>query len=78
MSKKTVMSKKKDLWVVYVMNIHKQVQPMNVVCEQCEWDEMEKARPGYHTLIRSGIASENEAEILARGTSGDTKSRHLR
>src|SRR5262249_32775089 len=44
---------------------------LNVVCEQSEWDEMEHARPGYHTLIRGGITNECEAELLARGTSGD-------
>jgi hypothetical protein len=44
---------------------------MNAVCEQNEWDEMERARPGFHTLVRSGITSEAEAEKLARGTAGD-------
>ena len=33
---------------------------------------MEAQLPGYHTLIRSGITSEPEAEKLARGTAGDT------
>jgi hypothetical protein len=32
---------------------------------------MEAARPGYYTLVRAGIATEGEAERLARGTSGD-------
>ena len=57
-------------WVVYVMTLHK-VDGMNAVCEQQEWDEMERARPGYHRLIRSGITNEAEAEKQARGTSGD-------
>ena len=57
-------------WVVYVMTLHK-VDGMNAVCEQQEWDEMKRARPGHHTLIRSGIPNEAEAEKLARGTSGD-------
>jgi hypothetical protein len=39
------------------------------------WDAMELAEPGYHTLIRSGVTNEAEAERLARGTSGDTKPR---
>jgi hypothetical protein len=34
---------------------------------------MERARPGYHTLVRSGITNEGEAERLARGTAGDSK-----
>ena len=44
----------------------------NVVCEQSEWDALELARPGYHTLLHSGIETEQEAEKLARGTAGDT------
>jgi hypothetical protein len=58
-------------WVVYRMTIHGKAQQVNAVCEQAEWDEMEARRPGYHTLVRSGIASEMEAELLARGTAGD-------
>ena len=42
------------------------------------WDAMEASQPGYHTLIRSGIANEAEAEKLARGTSGDTLSSRAR
>jgi hypothetical protein len=64
-------------WVVYLMTLNKNGGRMNAVCEQSEWDAMEQARPGYHTLIRSGITSESEAELLARGTSGDAKPRHL-
>jgi hypothetical protein len=57
-------------WVVYLMTLHN-LDGVKAVCEQREWDEMERVRPGYHTLIRSGIANEAEAEKLARGTSGD-------
>jgi len=63
------------LWVVYRMTVHKQVQLMNAVCSQNEWDAMERARPGYHQLVRAGIPTEREAELLARGTSGDAKTR---
>lgn len=59
-------------WVVYQMTLHG-ANPRNAVCEQSEWDAMELARPGYHTLIQSGIATESEAELLARGTSGNAK-----
>jgi len=45
---------------------------VHAVCEQREWEEMEQARPGQHTLIRKGIASEAEAEALARSTPGGT------
>ena len=62
-------------WVVYKMTTPKQPEGMNAVCEQSEWDAMERARPGYHTLIRSGITTEGEAERLARGTAGDSKVR---
>jgi hypothetical protein len=53
------------------MTLHGKSQQVNAVCEQAEWDEMEARRPGYHTLVRSGITTEAEAERLARGTSGD-------
>jgi hypothetical protein len=58
-------------WVFYKMTLHGKADPVNAVCSQSEWDEMEAARPGFHTLVRSGIASEAEAEKLARGTAGD-------
>ena len=60
-------------WVVYQMLLGKQPEVMNVVCEQGEWDAMELARPGHYKLVRAGIATEAEAERLARGTSGDAK-----
>jgi hypothetical protein len=53
-------------WVVYLMPIHGKT-PMKAVCEQSEWDAMELARPGYHPIVQSGIASEAEAENAARG-----------
>ena len=37
------------------------------------WEQMERDRPGYHTLVQSGITSEAEAEKLARGTAGDSR-----
>jgi hypothetical protein len=58
-------------WVVYRMTLHGKSFQVNAVCQQTEWDEMESSRPGYHTLVRSGIPTEPEAERLARGTSGD-------
>ena len=64
---------KPESWVVYLMTLHKQPGGMNAVCEQSEWEEMERARPGYHTLIQAGIENEGEAERLARGTAGDPK-----
>jgi hypothetical protein len=63
-------TEKSESWVVYMMTM-RNGEGMNAVCEQNEWDEMERARPGFHTLVRSGITSEAEAEKLARGTAGD-------
>jgi len=53
-------------WVVYLMTMHKRTEKICAVCQQNEWDAMELARPGYHHLIRGGIATEVEAEKLAR------------
>ncbi len=60
-------------WVVYRMALQKNPTGGVAICEQTEWDEMEQARPGYHTLIREGIASEPEAEKLARVQPGCTR-----
>ena len=62
-------------WVVYKVTLNGIHSGMNAVCEQSEWDAMELARPGYHTLVQAGIRGENVAERLARGTSGDAKPR---
>ena len=53
-------------WVVYRMTIHGKPSGMSAVCEQGEWEAMEQARPGYHTLVLAGIPTEGEAERLAR------------
>ncbi len=61
------MRKTEDVsWVVYQMTLKGQPSGINAVCEQGEWDDMEQDRPGHHTLVRAGIASECEAEKLAR------------
>jgi hypothetical protein len=65
-------------WVVYKMTVRGNPDGMNAVCSQAEWDALELAQPGYHTLIRAGIANEGEAERLARGTSGDPVARAVR
>lgn len=59
-------------WVVYRMTLPGKLLGANAVCEQSEWDAMELARPGYHTLIRAGIANEGEAELVARTEPGGT------
>ena len=63
-------AKKAVSWVVYKMAL-RNAESQNAVCEQSEWDDLERDRPGQHTLVRSGITNEGEAERLARGTSAD-------
>ena len=60
-----------EQWVVYRMAVHGKLSGMSAVCEQSEWEAMELAQPGHHTLIRAGIANEGEAERLARSDSAD-------
>lgn len=64
-------------WVVYRMTMPKSTVGGNVVCEQHEWDALEASRPGYHTLLHTGLKTEQEAEKLARGTAGDTYGRRV-
>ncbi len=59
-------------WVVYLMTLHGKTNGMNAVCEQDEWEAMELARPGYHTLVQAGIINEGEAEKLARRRQADS------
>jgi hypothetical protein len=54
------------------MTLHGNAVGGNVVCEQREWDALERARPGFHTLLHTGLKTEQEAEKLARGTAGET------
>jgi hypothetical protein len=63
-------TEKSLLWVVYRTNIHGKPGGTSAVCEQGEWDAMERDRPGYHTLVQAGITNEGEAERLARVGSG--------
>jgi hypothetical protein len=57
---------KSATWVVYLMTLHGKQSAVNAVCEQSEWDALELGRPGYHKLVCTGIASEVEAERIAR------------
>jgi hypothetical protein len=61
-----------ESWVVYKMTLWGKTPGANAVCEQAEWDEMQLARPGHHTLIREGVTSEAAAEKLARESPGGT------
>jgi hypothetical protein len=53
-------------WVVYRMTVRGKVAAVNAVCGQAEWAAIERAQPGARTLLRGGIASEGEAEQVAR------------
>jgi hypothetical protein len=55
-----------ESWVVYLMPVRGHATGVRAVCEQVEWEAMERAQPGRHTLIQSGIATEGEAERSAR------------
>jgi hypothetical protein len=57
-------------WVVYLVSEHGKPTGRGAVCEQGEWEVMEAADPGRHSLVRAGITSEAEAEALAREASG--------
>jgi hypothetical protein len=56
-----------DLWVVYI-NGGRQAGGLHSICRKCEWDQLERAQPGRHTLLQSGIATEAEAETVARAS----------
>jgi hypothetical protein len=59
-------AKPEEPWVVYRMTAPGVMAGSNAVCEQGEWEEMQRQQPGQRTLIKKGIASEAEAERLAR------------
>jgi hypothetical protein len=73
------MNAEKDLlWVVFRMTLYGKRDSQNAVCSQAEWEEMERGWPGRHTLLRAGFTNEQDAERLARGTSGDSHVRGSR
>ena len=72
-------SNQAEAWVVYQVILRGKGahadEVRNAVCEQSEWDALERAQPGQLALVRGHIRNEAEAELLARGTSGDPKVR---
>ena len=63
-----------ESWVVYRMTVTGKLNGTHAVCDQAEWDAMERVKPGLHTLIKAGITNEGEAERLARvGTESEAK-----
>jgi hypothetical protein len=67
-----------ESWVIYQAIVKGAVSGPNGVCEQAEWEAMERTHPGGQLLVQAGISSEGVAERLARGTSGDPKPRLTR
>ncbi len=65
-------TKPEELWVVYRVTAPGVLGGPNAVCEQGEWEEMQRQQPGHRTLIKKGIASEAEAERVAREAPGGT------
>jgi hypothetical protein len=67
-----------EAWVVYRMPVKGHPDGLRAVCERREWEELERGRPGYYTLVEAGLPNEGEAERLARGTSGADRPRNGR
>jgi hypothetical protein len=64
-------TEKPESWVVYLMTVNGKPGGGRAVCDQRQWEAMECARPGYHTLLVAGIATEAEAERAARSDPAD-------
>jgi hypothetical protein len=60
-----------ESWVIYQLVSNGVATGPNGVCEQAEWEEMERLRPGAQVLVRCGLPTEGVAGRLARGASGD-------
>jgi hypothetical protein len=52
-------------WVVYEKQVPGKPK-VTIICEQPEWEELTLAQRSDCVLVRAGIASEGEAEQLAR------------
>jgi hypothetical protein len=61
-----------ESWVIYKVVVNGEVNGPNGVCEQAEWEAMERAAPGGTFVIQSGIAEEGVAERLAQGMCGES------
>jgi hypothetical protein len=53
-------------WVVYRATFDRKAEGLTAVCDQSEWEAKERAQPGRCILLKSGIATEGEAEQFAR------------
>lgn len=61
---------KVESWVVF-QALQGDQSGIRSVCTESEWVDIVARKPGLNQLVRADIASETEAEKLARGTSGD-------
>jgi hypothetical protein len=52
--------------VVYEKTVHRRDIGQNADCEHCDWEEMERMRPGFQNIIKAGIATEQEVDRYAR------------
>ena len=62
-------------WAVYLMPVKGSPDGLRGVCLQEEWEALDRAKPGVFTLVQGHMASEGQAEQLARGKSGEKPSR---
>jgi hypothetical protein len=67
-------SPKIQTWVVYE-TLKGPMAGLRSVCTASDWKLVESRDPTMNQIIKDGISTENEAEKLARGTSGDQKPR---
>lgn len=58
-------------WIIYRVVADGVVTGPPGVCEQDEWEAMERAHPGGTFVVQSGIADERVAVALAGGDAGD-------
>ena len=65
-------------WVVYQRTVKGEPSGTNVVCEQAEWDAVDREHPGVHTLLQSGIPNEGQAERLARDATAALRAKKAR
>ncbi len=70
-------SPKVEKWVVYETTAGPNTGRKSV-CTTGEWNCIESSKSNENRIIMDGIPNENDAEKLARGTSGDQKPRQTK
>ena len=59
-----------ESWVIYQAVIKGVVSGPNAVCEQAEWEAMERAKPGCTWVVQSGIATEGDHAVKVVSETG--------